>query len=236
MSEPPVTRRRCRLLDEDSELADLIPDALRPAVTIELTAPLLSLQRGPWRADLPAAGAGLLVLDGLLIRRVGLGDRYGAELLGQGDLLRPWQGLEFSSLAPATDWRVLAPTRLAVLDDRTTSRLARYPELSVALIDKALGRARRLAATMAILHQARVELRLEMLLWLLADRWGRVRPGDTLVPLALTHAVLAELIAARRPTVSSALAELARQGRVTRTAAGFQLHGSPPSELLSIEL
>jgi CRP/FNR family cyclic AMP-dependent transcriptional regulator len=176
------------------------------------------------------------VLDGLLIRRVGLGDRYGAELLGQGDLLRPWQGLEFGSLAPATDWRVLAPTRLAVLDDRATSRLARYPQLSVALIDKALSRARRLAATMAILHQARVELRLEMLLWLLADRWGRVRPDDTLVPLALTHEVLGELIAARRPTVSSALTELSRRGRVTRNPVGFLLHGSPPGELLDIEL
>jgi hypothetical protein len=229
--------RRCRLLAEEPELAAGVPADLREAAEAELIAPLLTLPRGPWHADLAPGGAGLLVLDGLLIRRVGIGGRYGAELLGAGDLLRPWQALgTLHSLGHAADWRVLRTTRLAVIDARVTVRLSRYPQLSVLLIDKALRRARVFAATLAILQQPGVELRLQMLLWLLADRWGRVGVDGTLLPLALTHEVLSELIATRRPTVSTAMADLARAGRVTRTPEGFLLHGNPPGELLEIEI
>jgi CRP/FNR family cyclic AMP-dependent transcriptional regulator len=213
----------------------LISPEVRASAEAELIAPLMTVKRGEWHADLPARGAGLLVLGGLLIRRVGVNDRFGAELLGEGDLLRPWQGLEsVGSMPSAADWRVLTPVRIAVLDERVTGRLTRYPQLSVALIDRALRRARALSTTMAIIHQPRVELRLHMLLWLLADRWGRVRVDGVLLPLALTHEVLAELIAVRRPTVSTALSELGRDRRVTRVADGFLLGGSPPGELAEI--
>jgi CRP-like cAMP-binding protein len=210
---------------------------VRAAAEAELIAPLVTLAPGSWHADVAAEGLGLLVLDGLLLRRVGIDGRFGAELLGEGDLLRPWQQLgPSSSLALATDWRVLAPVRLAALDARVSLRLARYPQLTVTLIDRALRRARALSATMAIVHQSHLETRLLMLLWLLADRWGRVRPDGTLLALSLTHEVLAELIAARRPTVSTALAALAREGLVTRTPEGFLLGGEPPRELLEIEV
>ncbi len=198
---------------------------------------MLTLAAGPWHAEVAPEGLGLLVLGGLLIRRVGIDGRFGAELLGEGDLLRPWQQLgPGSSLTLATDWRVLAPVRVATLDARVSLRLARYPQLAVSLIDRALRRARALSATMAIVHQSHLETRLLMLLWLLADRWGRVRPDGTLLALSLTHEVLAELIAARPPTVSTALAALAREGRVTRSPEGFLLHGEPPRELLEIEV
>lgn len=51
-----------------------------------------------------------------------------------------------------------------------------------------------------------------MLLWHLADRWGRVRSDGVIVALDLTHSVLAELVAARRPTVTRSLSELADKG------------------------
>jgi CRP-like cAMP-binding protein len=51
--------------------------------------------------DRARGGYGLLVLEGLLLRRVGIEGRYGAELLGPGDLLRPWQR-DVNVLAP--DW------------------------------------------------------------------------------------------------------------------------------------
>jgi CRP/FNR family cyclic AMP-dependent transcriptional regulator len=50
---------------------------------------------------------------------------------------------------------------------------------------------------MAIVDQAHVDVRLRMLLWHLADRWGRVRPDRVIVSLPLTHTVLADLVAAR---------------------------------------
>jgi hypothetical protein len=51
------------------------------------------------------------------------------------------------------------------------------------------------------------------------------------VPLRLTHAVLAELAAARRPTVTSALTALSKRGLVCSTDAGWVLRGDAPGEL-----
>ena len=181
-------------------------------------------------------GLGLLVLDGLLIRRVGIEGRFGAELLGEGDLLRPSQGEFDSPMLPLeTRWVVPHPARLAVLDEEFTQRLTRYPELATAIVARAMQRARNLAVNMAIVHQARVDVRLRMLLWHLAGRWGRVRSDGTVVPLRLTHALLADLVAARRPTVTSALSDLARRGLVTSHGDSWVLFGEAPVELLDVD-
>ena len=85
------------VLSEDPELAEAIPLSLRDRAIDECVAPVRSIARGGWRPEPAGAGLvgpggiGLLVLEGLLIRRVGVDDRFGAELLGEGDLLRPWQ-------------------------------------------------------------------------------------------------------------------------------------------------
>jgi hypothetical protein len=44
--------------------------------------------------------------------------------------------------------------------------------------------------------------------------------------------VLAELVAARRPTVTSALSDLARRGLVRHVDDVWLLSGDPPAELL----
>jgi hypothetical protein len=49
--------------------------------------------------------------------------------------------------------------------------------------------------------------------------------------MRLTHAVLADLVAARRPTVSSAISELVRSGLVQTTGDEWMLFGEPPGEL-----
>jgi len=56
-----------------------------------------------------------------------------------------------------------------------------------------------------------------------------------LVPLHLTHSVLADLVAARRPTVSTSLEDLARQGVVLNQSRGWLLTGEPPGELLEVQ-
>jgi CRP/FNR family cyclic AMP-dependent transcriptional regulator len=88
---------------------------------------------------------------------------------------------------------------------------------------------------MAIAHYPRVDTRLHTLFWHLAGRWGRMRPDGVLLPLRLTHSVLADLIAARRPTVSSALAELSRRGVLSSGEEGWHLRGEPPCELLELD-
>jgi hypothetical protein len=73
-------------------------------------------------------GIGLLVPRGLLLRRVGVDGRYGAELLGDGDLLRSWQSEDAQPTLPlTTGWQALEPSRVAGLDRRVARRLAAIP-------------------------------------------------------------------------------------------------------------
>ena len=51
------------------------------------------------------------------------------------------------------------------------------------------------------------------------------------MPVHLTHQLLASLISAQRPTVTSALANLTERGLISRSADGrVVLHGEPPTE------
>jgi CRP/FNR family transcriptional regulator, cyclic AMP receptor protein len=229
----------CQILREDPELAAAVDPSEREQAVADCVAATIQIARGRWIANGASDvgdGIGLLVLKGLLVRRVGIDGRFGAELLGEGDLLRPWQGEDGeATLSRTTGWRVLEPARMAVLDVDAARCLAGYPELTGRLVGRALERARNLAINMAIVHQARVNARLHMLLWHLADRWGRVRSEGVILPLNLTHAVLADLVAARRPTVTTALTELAKQGLVQSSGGGWLLYGNPPGELLALQ-
>ena len=194
----------------------------------------VDLPPGPWEVGETLAydGIGMLVIDGLLIRRAGIEGRFGAELVGRGDLLRPWQDESGSLTLPlSTTWVAAMPTRLALLDERFAVLFGRYPPLAGRVLARAVRRARHLAVNMAIVHHARVDVRLRMLFWHLASRFGRVRGDGVIVPLRLTHALLAELVAARRPTVTSALSALAREGTVRSLDNGWLLSGNPPGEL-----
>jgi hypothetical protein len=50
----------------------------------------------------------------------------------------------------------------------------------------------------------------------MADRWGCVRADGVLVPLPVTHDVLAHLIGVQRPTVTSAIRRLSDAGLIHR--------------------
>jgi CRP/FNR family transcriptional regulator, cyclic AMP receptor protein len=68
-----------------------------------------------------------------------------------------------------------------------------------------------------------VEDRLHAMLWLLAERWGRVTPEGVTLPLRLTHELLGQLVGAKRPTVSLAMKELEARGAVRRRLDGAWL-------------
>jgi CRP/FNR family transcriptional regulator, cyclic AMP receptor protein len=239
VSPRPAPARLCHVLREDPELAESIPAARRRQAIDECTTPEVYIPAGRTlrRAgrDL-GAGLGMLVLEGFLVRRVGIDGRFGAELLGEGDLLRPSQGEYDSPLLPLeTGWVVPEPTRIALLDEDFVQHLAHYPELAPAIVARAMQRSRNLAVNMAIVHQARVDVRLRVLLWHLAGRWGRVRSDATVLPLRLTHTLLADLVAARRPTVTSALTDLARRGLIKYSGDEWVLFGEAPVELLAVD-
>ncbi len=232
-------RGTCHVLREDGELADAIPTERREEALQHCTASEIRVPGGVGMSESSPlqSGVGILVLNGLMIRRVGIDGRFGAELLGEGDLLRPWQWESDSPTLPLeTTWTVLEPARLALLDAEFAQRcLGQFPELVSPLVGRAMQRARNLAVNMAIVHQARVDVRLRMLFWHLAGRWGRVRSEGTILRMRLTHAVLADLVAARRPTVTSAISELVRAGLVRAAGDEWVLLGEPPAELGAFE-
>jgi CRP/FNR family cyclic AMP-dependent transcriptional regulator len=226
----------CWVLREDPELAEAIDPARRAQAEDALVAREIRVPAGVWvgRPMTFEDGIGLLVLEGVMLHRVGIDGRFGAELVGEGDVLRAVSQDGDSSTLPLTvEWIILEPARAAVLDERFVRQLARFPQVAGNLFARSVLRSRQLAVNMAIVHQARVDVRLHLLFWQLAGRWGRVRSDGVVVPLRLTHTVLADLVAARRPTVTSALSDLSRRGLVRAVNEGWLLSGPPPARGMS---
>jgi hypothetical protein len=229
-----------RILTEDPELSDGLTGERLNAAVRDCVAETRDCPAGPWSppeeiGDM-RCGLGLLILHGLVARRVGVAGRYGAELLGEGDLLNPFHRHDTPTSLPSTGkWRVLRPSRMAVLDTTFAVRASRYPEVTSALVVRALRRSRHAAINMAIVQQPRIDLRLHMLFWELADRWGTVHQDGVHLKMQLTHAMLADLVAARRPTVTKALGELAQRSAVVWTGTDWLLPGDPPSELAGVD-
>lgn len=223
-----------RVLDVDPDLGTLLSDARREQAERELVARTHRLPVGPWDvsrlAGATADHVGLLIINGVLSRELIVADHVSAELLGPGDLVRPWQPPSRAGLLPVDAlWSVLSPLTVAVLDRRFAAEVARYPEVTATLFDRLSERSMRLATTQAISQLTRVDRRLKALFWHLAERWGRVSGDGVIVPLALTHRILGQLVGARRPTVSTALSELAEREELLRRPDGsWLLRGDPP--------
>jgi CRP-like cAMP-binding protein len=127
---------------------------------------------------------------------------------------------------------VLEPTRLAVLDHGLVVRIVPWPQLGLELFNRGTRRAHHLAVALAIAHHQRVDDRLLLTLWHLAERWGRVHTDGIVLSLPLGHQRLADLVGAHRPTVTSAIGDLTRAGAIGRRDNGdWVLHGAPPEQL-----
>jgi len=229
-----VTSSPAYVLAEDADLAELVPEDRLGAARQSSMAAVLDVPAGLWEATRDAGrardGYGLLVLGGVLVRRVGYGGRFGAELLADGDLLRPWQHDGEEGVIPfETTWRVVVATRVAILDLRWAARMAPFPEIAGELAGRCLERSLRLATIMAIVQQPRLDQRLWLLFWELADRYGRVHRDGVHIDLPLTHEVISHLAAARRPSVSAALSRLSARGVVRREGRHWVVIGDAPS-------
>ena len=222
------------VVDEDLDLAqDLAPEQLENARRLA-AAPLVVLKAGErFSRQMPfqTGALGLLVLGGVLMRSFSVGDRRGLELFGAGDLVRPSQQTADVQLVVPGDvaWWALTPTRLALLDTSFTRRMCSYPEVVAQLIGRLERRSSAHALRRTIIQQPRLSERLRFLLWHLADRFGRVDAEGIVLPLPLSHELLAQLAGAQRPSVSRALKELERAEVVERRPDGsWRLRGTPP--------
>lgn len=209
------------LLREDPELGAAIPpDEFADAERL-LLVPGFVAGTGPLALPdhVGQPHLGLLVLDGLLTVNVVLGDRVASLLVGAGDVLDP-AGDRTGLLPVVVEHHVSASARLAVLDGRFIAAVRRWPALLLTLHARLREQEHRLAVHAALGKLRRVEDRVLALLWHLGERWGRVGPDGVVVPLGLTHETIGRLAGAERPTVSLALADLAREGAVTRRPDG----------------
>jgi hypothetical protein len=220
------------LLEADTELAEGLAGADLAGATRAVAVHAVTLDAGPWEPlaeqwPVPPT-LGLLLLEGVVTRDIVFAGRTTTELLGAGDVLRPWEDdVQFDPLPFTVGWHVHEPTRVALLDARVALATARWPVLAGTLSRRHVRRARGLAFQLAIAQLPRVDDRLLVLLWALAERWGRVSPQGVRLQLALPHRTLATLVGARRPSVTTALSGLARDGLVERTENGWLLHGDP---------
>jgi CRP-like cAMP-binding protein len=225
--------RAIALLDADPELGQLLPSERRDDVRLHLVVRVHVVEAGPWDGerlrDARPENVGLLLLDGLMTRELALADNVTSELLGPGDVVRPWQAAGPERLVPYEfRWTALQRTELAILDRRFAALLTHYPQVNAMLIDRLAERSRRLAVMQAISQLNGVDRRLLTLFWHMAERWGRVTPAGVAVGVALPHRVIAQLVGARRPTVSTALSQLADKGELARLPDGsWLLTGAP---------
>jgi CRP-like cAMP-binding protein len=213
--------KQAEVLRVEPDLANSLPRGIRERARQACVAVVAHVPRGEWdpRAGLDPGGFGYLVISGYLVRRVGQGGRFGAEN---------------ASLPFEPRWTAITAAELALLDLEFARRAAPFPAVGIQLVDRAMLRSRHLAIAMAIVHQPRIDQRLHMLLWHYADRWGKVGASGATIDVPLTHEVLAELVGARRPTVSTALGQLAKEGKVIRSGRRWRLQGGPPLELAKL--
>jgi CRP-like cAMP-binding protein len=221
-------RSHVRLLDADPDIGRyLTPDERDEAES--LTVPVLDLPAGP--IDMPRllhrnGSFGAFVLDGMLARHLRVGDLAGMRILGPGDVVSLGTTAA-SMLLVESGCRAVCPVRLALLGRDVLVGAQRWPRLVAGLHARAAEQIERVAIQLAICQLPRVEDRLLALFWLLAESWGRVTPGGTVLPLALTHETLGALVGARRPTVTLALGALADRGAVLRQGRSWLLVERP---------
>jgi CRP/FNR family cyclic AMP-dependent transcriptional regulator len=213
-----------RLADADPSLLGSVPPPLAGAAREQLVARTMRVDAGQWELRPDELHGdfrewlGLLILDGLVVRSVDVDGLRCCELLGPGDVLRPWDEDGGETLTTVASWRVLEEARIALLDQAFARRACRWPSVTAELLRRVLSRSRSLSVSLAITQARRADVRLRDLFWHLADRWGRVTPRGVMLSAKLTHSVISQLTGLRRPTVSLTLAELERSGEIVRVS------------------
>jgi CRP/FNR family cyclic AMP-dependent transcriptional regulator len=222
-----VLSGRVRLLEADPELgARLEGEELDQARKYAML-PAVRLEEGSWDIQQlrDARGVrgevyGFVLTEGTITIDANFAARRAARLLAPNELIL-LEGWDNDTLPVRWGWTVLEPTTIAVLDERLEVIAQRWPRLMTALVIRGADQTRHALLQQAISQLPRVEDRLLALMWSLADSRGTVRADGIHVPLALTHETLAQMIGARRPTVSLGLKELSERGVLTSTDDGW---------------
>jgi CRP/FNR family cyclic AMP-dependent transcriptional regulator len=230
------------LLDLDPDLGSaLSPDefsAAREALRVSVVQLEETELGGKW-GDNPGRVAGLLIVEGALLREVRAAKRITAEILGPGDVIRPFEedGEEDLPVRTQICWRTVRPATFALIDRRVLAAAGAFPAVTAAIVARAVRRSQRLSVNLSISHMVRIADRLLLFLWHMGTHWGRVTPDGVVIDIPLTHGQLALLVGSERPSVTTALGALAREGLVQRREDRSWILGGPVpddvAELLS---
>ena len=218
--------RGVRLLDADPDLAaEVAGEELEQARNVVL--PTVTLGAGAWEVEdlkrvrgVVGEVRGLLVLEGAVTIDLAIAGQVCTRLLTPGELVL-LDGWGNDSIPVRAGWTTLEPSVLAVLDERLLTIGGRLPGLLSTLLKRAAQQIRHALLQQAISQLPRVEDRLLALMWSIADRRGVVRGDGVWVHLPVTHATLAQMIGARRPTVSLGLRTLSERGFLSAENGGW---------------
>jgi CRP/FNR family cyclic AMP-dependent transcriptional regulator len=220
------------LLDEDPDLAVGLDDTERALARASLVGIVDTVSVGAWDAQADGDHFGALILDGLLLREMVVAGRESGELLGAGDVLLP-RGVDQVTFVPRPiSWRALDRLRLVWLGSAVLAGGVRWPSVARTILQRSERRVARVLAMQSRAHLPRVEDRLVGVLWLLAERWGRVSGEGMVLPLDLTHRTLGQLIGAQRQSVTGAVGALEKEGRLKRRSGGGLLLPQTPPRFL----
>ncbi len=224
-----------RLFEAEPDLLAHLTAAEAAVATDRTVVSFVEIPKGPvappgLRSD--TFDLGFLILGGVMLRQFEFLGRRAVEVLGPGDVLRPWRPDDhFPSIPSKASWKVCEPVRIARLDRRFEQDVARWPGVISSVLDRLDARSTSLAVQLALAQIPRLETRLLCLLWHFADKFGRVEPGGVTFVLRLSQETLADLTSSRRPSVSSALRSLREQELLATPRAGtWVLRGKPPAE------
>lgn len=224
---------RTRILEQDPDLASGLGVSDRRAAERVCTAPFVSLTRtSSWRTGLrvPAGGGGRLVvvLDGFALQRVTVHGHDGVGIVGPGDVLRVRS--ERGTVAP-TPTKVMSQMSVSVLDMSFLDSAARWPEIGVNIVCRVSDRVDFQTGVIALMHVKQLSARLHRLYWDMAERWGKMTPAGVWLPIRLTQQDLADLVGARRPSISVALSALRESGDVIQDSEGRLIVRAPAEHI-----
>jgi CRP/FNR family cyclic AMP-dependent transcriptional regulator len=228
-AEPRWSPQGVRLLEVEPDLGARLTETERQEVERHVVLPVARLERGPWNVDqlgqprgVWGEPRGFLVLTGHMCMDLAVGEQVCTRLITARELVLLDDRPE-DSLPVRAGWWALDPATVAVLDHRLSIIAARWPGLMHAILERAAQQMRLGLLQQAISQLPRVEDRLLALLWSIADRQGVVRADGVYVPLPATHATLAQMVGARRPTVSLGLRALTARGLLQVEEGGWLL-------------
>lgn len=219
--------RGVRLLDVDPDLGEDLSEEEFAEARRSVMLPVVTLDLGPWSVDqlnevhgVHGKARGFFVMAGAVGIELAIASQVSTRMIVPRELVLLDDWVEHS-IDVRLSWSVLDSATLIVLDRRLAIIGTRWPGLMDAILKRAAQQVRHATLQQAISQLPRVEDRLLALLWSIADRQGVVRADGVWVHLPVTHAMLARMIGARRPTVSLGLRALSDQGLASAEGNGW---------------